>query len=90
MWRVRSCSDRRGATSLAPRSNARFRKRTNQTTRRLEVKKSAKRTGKRGKGLTAGKKLQKTKTLTTLSGPASSTRPTETVSFNFESLNLKY
>lgn len=32
--------------------------------------KKTRKTAKRGKALTAGKKLQKTKTLTTLSGPS--------------------
>jgi hypothetical protein len=57
------------------------------------MKKNAKNGGKRGKKLAAGKKLQKTKTLTTLSGPtgaAGATTPTESLSLNFTKINMKY
>lgn len=53
------------------------------------MKKNAKNTGKRGKKLAAGKKLQKTRTLSTLKGPTET--PTESLSLNFTSIstNLK-
>jgi hypothetical protein len=51
----------RGPGLATPRSPA---------SRREKMKANAKKSGKRGKKLAAGKKLQKTKTLTTLSGPS--------------------
>jgi hypothetical protein len=57
------------------------------------MKKNARNNVKRGKKLAAGKKLQKTKTLTTLSGPtgaAGATTPTEGVGINFTNVQWKY
>lgn len=48
------------------------------------MKKNAKNAAKRGKKLSAGKKLQKTKTLTTLQGP------TESFSLNFDKIEVSY
>lgn len=48
------------------------------------MKKNAKSGGKRGKKLDPGKRLQKTKTLTTLSGP------TESFGLNFDKIQVTY